>query len=211
MIQRLPASELNKVRPEDIFAAVEMLLEGFKDHPFAPSTDYDFLTDGGHRLPPKAVFGIAATRALRIGVGPYHFTAGVGSACFRILEDAGYRIVPKNEQPHEAAFPDLEDDSWAEGNTTLVTHKKRERSPAAARAKKSEFKAIHGKLFCEKCGFVPTEHYNTAYAESCIEIHHRDVQVQDIQPKHRTKLDMLQCLCANCHRLEHRLLREAIA
>lgn len=205
--QRLPASELNKVRPEHIFEAVQLLLSGYAEHHFAPSTDYDVLTEEGQRLPPKAVFGLAAAQALGIEIGPYHFTAGLTSPCFRLIQDAGYRIIPKDGDTPKVPLADSEDESWTEGNTKLVTHKKRERSPAAAKAKKSQFKAKHGKLFCEKCGMIPAEHYGTPHAESCIEVHHKDTQIHAMTADHRTTLDSLQCLCANCHRLEHKLLR----
>ena len=207
--QRLPTSELNKVRPEHVWEAVQLLIAGYADHPFSPSTDYDVVTEEGNRLPPKAVFGIAAKLALGFEVGPAHFTAGISSPCFRSIEDAGYRIAPKNEQPPELPLLVPEDHYWTEGNKKLASHMKRERSPAASRAKKSHFKALHGKLFCEKCGLVPVEHYGTTYAESCIEVHHRYVQVQDMPENHRTTLDSLQCLCANCHRLEHKILKTA--
>jgi hypothetical protein len=205
--KRLPVSELNKVRPEHIWQAVQLLQDGYERHLFAPSTDYDVVNDDGRRLPPKAVFGIAATEALGFEVGPYHFTAGLNSPCFRIIEDAGYRIVAKNEQPSELPPFIADDQYWTEGNKKLTSHMKRERSPTASRAKKSQLKAIHGKLFCEKCGLVPVEHYGTTYAESCIEVHHRSVQVQEMMANHRTTLDSLQCLCANCHRLVHKLLK----
>ncbi|QBE64277.1 HNH endonuclease [Pseudoduganella lutea] len=207
-IRRLPVEELSKVRPEHVWEAVEALLGGFKNHPFYPSTDYDVVTEDGKRLPPKAVFGIAATNALGFSVGPYHFTAGVSSPCFRIIENAGYKIVSKDEPALSISLADLDEQFWSEGRTKLVTHRKRERSPAATKAKKSQFKQKHGKLFCEKCGLCPVEHYGTEHAESVIEVHHRTVQVQAMTPEHRTTLDMLQCLCANCHRLEHRLLTQ---
>jgi hypothetical protein len=205
--QRLPVSELSKVRAEHIWNAVQLLLAGYKDHSFAPSTDYDVVTEEGSRLPPKAVFGIAATEALGFPVGPYHFTAGLSSPCFRIIEDAGYQIVAKNEQAPDSPPLIPEDQYWTEGNRKLTSHMKRERSRSASKAKKSQFKAKHGKLFCERCGMVPVEHYGTEYAESCIEVHHKDTQVHTMAANHRTTLDALQCLCANCHRLEHRLLK----
>jgi 5-methylcytosine-specific restriction protein A len=205
--QRLPASEFDKLRPEHIWEAGQLLIAGYADHPFSPSTDYDVVTDEGNRLPPKTVFGIAAKLALGFGVGPAHFTAGVKSQCFRTIEDAGFRIAPNSEQPAESPPLVPDDQYWTEGNKKLTPHMKKERSPAASRAKKSQFKALHGKLFCEKCGLVPAECYETAHAESCIEVHHRYVQAQDTTANHRTTLDSLQCLCANCHRLEHKLLK----
>jgi hypothetical protein len=207
--QRLPVLELNKVRPEHVWEAVQLLIAGYPDHPFAPSTDYDIVTDEGNRLPPKAVFGIAAKLALGYEVGPAHFTAGLSSPCFRSIEDAGYRIVPKNEQPPEAPLLIPEDQYWTEGNKKLTFHMKRERSPAASTAKKSQFKALHGNLFCEQCGLVPVEHYGTVQAEACIEVHHKNVQVRYMEADHCTTLDALQCLCANCHRLEHKRIRDS--
>jgi len=204
--------ELNKVRPEHIYNAVLKLLMGFADHPFAPSTDYDVLTDDGHRFAPKAVFGIAAHAALGIDIRPDHFTVGVTSPCFRIIQNAGFRIVPKlGGQAPDLTPPDQENRSWAEGDIKLVTHKKRERSTAAINAKKSQFKAEHGKLFCEQCNLDPVVHYGTEKAESCIEVHHQDTQVQHMSAGHGTTLAALQCLCANCHRLEHKRIRDGQA
>ncbi len=209
--ERLPASELNKVRPEHIWEAVQLLIADYIDHPFAPSTDYDVVTDEGYRLPPKAVFGIAAKLALGFEVGPAHFTAGLLSPCFRSIEDAGFRIVAKDEPPPESPTLVPEDQYWTEGNKKLTTHMKRERSPAASRAKKSQFKAVHGKLVCEQCGLDPVAHYGTVQAESCIEVHHKDVQIQHMTGAHVTTLAALQCLCANCHRLEHKRIRDNAA
>lgn len=210
--KRLLVSELKKVRPYHIYNAVLLLLTGFSDHSFAPSTDYDVITDDGEKLPPKAVFGIAAQAALGIDVGPSHFTAGVDSPSFRIIQNSGFRIVPKavGHLPDLPA-PDMENQSWTEGNIRVVTHKKRERSTAAIKAKKSQFKAEHGKLFCEQCNLDPVAHYGTEQAESCIEVHHKYTQVQDMTAGHATTLAALQCLCANCHRLEHKRIRDGQA
>jgi len=205
---RLPISELNKIRPEHIYESVELLKLGYADHPFAHSTDYDVLTEEGHRLPPKAVFGIAATLALGFQVGPHHFTAGISSPCFRLIQEAGYRIITKNAPSPSVQLPGVDHEFWMEGGQKLVTHKKRERSDAASKAKKSKFKAEHGKLFCEKCHLDPVTLFGTELAEACIEVHHKDVQIQDMDDNHVTTLDSLQCLCANCHRLEHAILRK---
>ena len=43
---------------------------------------------------------------------------------------------------------------------------------------------------------------------ACIEVHHQAVQVENMAEAHQTKLEDLQCLCANCHRVEHRLLKQ---
>jgi len=207
--ERLPVELFDRVSPEHIWNAIQMLLDGFADHQFADSTDYDLLASGGTRLPPKAVFGVAAKLALGFEVLPKHFTAGEESACFKKLRGAGYSIVKKGEDlPTAPAELSGDDQDWAEGRTRLVTHLVKERAKGLAQAKKSQFKGEHGKLYCERCGLDPIVQYGTVHAESCIEVHHHDIHVRDMAEQHRTKLEALQCLCANCHRLVHKLLRE---
>ena len=53
----------------------------------------------------------------------------------------------------------------------------------------------------------PVEVYSGAHGVVCIEVHHHLVQVESMTDTHRTKLEDLQCLCANCHRVVHRLLK----
>jgi uncharacterized protein YbaR (Trm112 family) len=116
-----------------------------------------------------------------------------------------------NESP--ALHPPLlsaEDQEWTEGNPKLVAHLVKERARGLAQAKKSQFKREHGKLYCERCGLDPVAHYKTAHAEACIEVHHHTVHVREMMEEHRTNLEAVQCLCANCHRLVHKLLKENI-
>lgn len=56
----------------------------------------------------------------------------------------------------------------------------------------------------------PIEIYGSEHGEACIEIHHRATQVQNMTEGHVTKLDDLQCLCANCHRIVHRVLKTQV-
>ncbi|UBV42103.1 hypothetical protein LAJ19_10710 [Deinococcus taeanensis] len=176
-----------------------------------PSTDYDLVLATGERLPLKAVFGLAATEALGFPVLPKHFTGGVDSTCFRLLKEAGFEMVPKGH-PMTPIRPleSREERRWAEGNPKLVSHLKRERAPGLAQAKKAEFKRLHGHLSCERCKENPVEKYG-AFGEACIEVHHKRVQVKDMSEGHVTKLSDLECLCANCHRIEHAKLKRAQA
>lgn len=209
--ERLPAEVLEQVTPEHIWNAVQKLLAGYSDHQFAASTDYDLLADGEVRLAPKAVFGVAATLALGFEVLPKHFTAGEDSACFRILRNAGFSIVKKGEElPTVPAELSNEDHEWSEGKARLVTHLLKERAKGLAQAKKSHFKRQHGKLYCERCELDPVAQYGTARAECCIEVHHHAVHLRDMVEEQITKLDALQCLCANCHRFVHRLLSDEL-
>lgn len=208
--EELPASELQKVTENYIFRAVQQLLAGNTDHGFDPSSDYDLIAEDGTRLPAKAVFGIAASQALGFTVLPKHFRGGLDSPCFRQLKQAGFHVVAKGEAvPLEEELPlPPEDRQWAEGRPRLITHLKRERDRSLSPAKKAEFQQIHGKLFCERCGMDPVKEFGGKHGEACIEVHHHKVQVKDMDAGHGSKLDDLQCLCANCHRVVHWLLKE---
>lgn len=205
--QRLSAADMDKVTDVHLFHAVERLKAGDTAHGFGPSTEYDVLLDDGTRLAPKAVFGMAASEALDASVGPKDFTGGVDSQCVRVLREAGYTIVTKGqERPADPVPPSPEDAAWTEGSKVLVTHLRRERASGLAQAKKADFVQKHGHLRCEHCGMVPSERYGE-HGDACIEVHHYAVQVKDMAGAHRTVLDDLQCLCANCHRVEHRRLK----
>jgi predicted HNH restriction endonuclease len=99
---------------------------------------------------------------------------------------------------------------WAEGRPELVLHLKRERANGLSQAKKTAFLREHGKLFCEMCLFDPVAAYKDEAAKACIEVHHRAVAISEMASGHKTKLNDLQCLCANCHRLVHANLKVAV-
>jgi hypothetical protein len=204
---RLPAEQLRKVTAEYIWEAVQRLLQGAEAENFGASIDYDLLVEAGVRLAPKQVFGLAATEALGFKIKPMHFTAGKGTVCFELLEAAGYRIIAKGEQVEPIEIPiDTEEREWAEGQLKLVMHLRRERSPGLSKAKKAAFIKAHGGLFCETCGVDPIETYGDM-GEACIEVHHDSIRVADMGENHKTTLDQLRCLCANCHRVLHRKLK----
>lgn len=193
--QRLPAEIQRRVRPHMIDQAVRDLLAGAR-HRFGKSTDYDVLVDG-RRFPPKAVFGLALETALRRQIGPQDFSAGRGAVSFQLIEAAGYPIVAKGTVPID------DEHSWAEGSRKLAKHLKRERAPGLSEMKKRYFREEHGRLFCERCGVVPSETLGE-FGDACIEVHHAATQVARMAANHRTRLSDLQCLCANCHRIVHR-------
>jgi hypothetical protein len=184
--QRLRVEQLRQVTAEYIWMAVQCLLAGEQATDFGASVDYDLLADGGVRLAPKQVFGLAASNA------------------FGLLEGAGYRIVPKGEvlEPIDLLV-DPNEMEWAEGRPRLVNHYRRERATGLAKAKKAEFIKRHGRLVCESCNFDPSTQYGD-FADACIEVHHDAVHVSDMPANHRTTLEHLKCLCANCHRVAHR-------
>ncbi|GGE92588.1 hypothetical protein GCM10008020_42020 [Massilia psychrophila] len=209
--ERLPTDDLNKVTSEHVWNAIQKLTGGYSDHGFGESTDFDLVTDEDIRLPPKAVFGVAATEALGFKVMPKHFSGGEGSPCFRILTSAGYTILPKSAHPIQDSAPvpvgPAVDKFWVEGKQKSVTHFRRERGAGLANAKRAQFRRLYGKLKCERCDLDPAVVYGGVHGEASIEVHHKVTQVQDMDEGHVTMLGDLECLCANCHRVAHRLLK----
>lgn len=202
---RLPAQVLRRVTAGDLWWAREQLLEDPVYTPFDESEKYDVLLEDGRRLPPKALFGKALTRALGYQALPKHFVGGESSTCFRILRGFGFAVVPKrnNGDPSVGSSPPA-DREWTEGDKKWRWHLRSERRSGLAAAKREQFRRDHGQLYCERCGMDPLERYGDPLGESCIEVHHAKVRVTDMQPGHLTRLEDLQCLCANCHRVTHR-------
>lgn len=205
---RLPARSFDAITPEHIWQAAQMLAAG-ETHPFGEPQDFELIVDDDVRLAPKAVFGTAARLALGIEIRPEHFTGGVASRCHRMLERAGYEIVERGARPAVAIVPmSNEDREWTEGRPRLVTHLRRERAPGLAKAKKSAFVREFGRLRCERCGLDPVAVFGAGVGEACIEVHHDRIALARMAEGHVTSLDDLQCLCANCHRVVHAMLRE---
>jgi hypothetical protein len=203
---RLPATQLRQVTSEDIDRAIEFLGNGGDASNFAPSRDFDLLTTHGARLAPKKVFGLALEYALGIEARPEHFSAGLGTPCFQMLEAAGYPIVRKDEAvPGQGAEPVDPDTALAEGRPKLVAHLQRERKPALAAAKRRAMIEQLGYLKCERCDLVPSQALGQ-FGDAVIEVHHAAKQVAEMPDDHITRLADLVCLCANCHRIVHREL-----
>lgn len=121
---------------------------------------------------------------------------------------AGFTVVPKNEAAPTINIPTSEEDrEWTEGKSKLVAHLRKERATGLAQAKKDQSIRLHGRLMCERCGMDPVQVYGGPHGVACIEVHHHSVQVENMAETHRTKLEDLKCLCANCHRVVHRLLK----
>ncbi|MQY50080.1 hypothetical protein GAO09_29035 [Rhizobiales bacterium RZME27] len=218
-VSRLPSAEMRKVQQKHIHQAVEFLRSGGDAQNFAPSRDYDALTENGEAFAPKKVFGLALEYALGIEAYPANFSASWGQPCFELLEDAGLWIVPKRNaaaaRPKAREMVDVdvsrfvpteEETVWIEGNPRIVSHLIKERQPGLAHQKRKEFLSEHGRLFCEDCGFDPVSFYGGAAGAACIEVHHHRTHLAKMQPGHLSSTDDLKCLCANCHRVLHRKL-----
>ena len=217
--KRLAASVQRKVTSADIHAAVLTLAKGGDAPNFGNSRDYDLVTPGGLRFPPKKVFGLALERSLGIEAFPAHFSAGWSQPSFELLQDSGYAIVPKGEpvagdndtEPGTPPLPNEDDDRrWAEGYPRRVSHLRRERAPGLARDKKAAVLAATGKLACEKCGFEPAAKYGPAYLDAGLDVHHK-IPLAELPTGTETALADLALLCATCHRIEHRKMALAKA
>ena len=91
----LTEADVKTIKTDHILEAMQALRSGSASHRFAASTHYDVVLDDGTRLAPKAVFGVAASRALGRDVGPGDFNGGDKTACFRTIEAAGLTIKRK--------------------------------------------------------------------------------------------------------------------
>jgi hypothetical protein len=203
---RLPAAQLRSVTAAHVDVAVTRLLAGAGAPNFAPSRDFDLITPNGQLLPPKQVFGLALQEAIGLDAKPEHFTAGLGTPCFKILEAAGYPIVRKGKVlPGGGSDPVDPDLAAAEGQPKIVAHLRRERKPALAAAKRRAMRDQQGYLHCERCGVVPSKVLGP-HGDAVIEVHHAGTLVADMAAGHITRLADLMCLCANCHRIVHREL-----
>lgn len=201
---RLTAAEFESVDERHLWNAVEQLRSGEISHDYGISTKYDLICEDGARLAPKAVFGAAASAALNREVLPEHFESGREKKSLKKLEAAGFTIVPKGAAAPREPEPSLSPDDleWTEGKKRRKSHLKRERKRGAAKAKKARFRSEHGgRLFCENCGFEPSEKYGES-GDACIEVHHI-IPLAEIKAGQATRLEDLQCLCANCHRVVH--------
>jgi len=96
----------------------------------------------------------------------------------------------------------FEDLVSTEGKTKYVRHKTRERNPEIIKAKKREFLAQHGKLFCEACGFDFKAVYGPR-GDGFIECHH-NIPLHEDEHERITRTTDLSLLCSNCHRMVHR-------
>jgi hypothetical protein len=93
---RLPdARVLPSSLTRDAVVEAIRLFDAGQKHPFADSTGYD-LVFNGRRYPPKAIAGLAAKVAAGVELGPEDFSGGVGSKCFRLLQQAGFEIADKS-------------------------------------------------------------------------------------------------------------------
>lgn len=94
------------------------------------------------------------------------------------------------------------DEEYVEGRELFQLHRRKERNRRAVARKKRAALATCGRLLCEVCSFDFVEVYGQL-GEGFAECHHR-VPLSQLTPDHRTRLNDLAIVCANCHRMLHR-------
>jgi predicted HNH restriction endonuclease len=109
-------------------------------------------------------------------------------------------LEPANRIPLE---PLDEDDAFPEGREVLVTHRMRERNPLVVRHKKVSVLEAQGRLACEACGFDFEVDYGV-HGAGYIECHHT-LPISKYADGQTTTVDDLVLVCANCHRVLHRV------
>ncbi len=176
------------------------------------------LTQDDMHKPSKELFTLVSKRMQSVGK-PSNLKRHTGNAnkrvrfCFSGLSIEELERVSQGISKASASGENQElssaDMFWTEGSVKLVTHLKRERGKGLSEAKKTAFIRENGKLFCERCDLDPVVFYGDRAAQSCIEVHHKATMVSDMVAGHVTRLEDLQCLCANCHRYVHIALKKA--
>ena len=96
-----------------------------------------------------------------------------------------------------------EEEEFQEGRLLTQLHKWRERNPSIVRKKKSIVLQETGTLACEICEFDFYEVYGKL-GKGFAECHHR-LPLSDLPKAKTTKLSDLSIVCANCHRMLHRV------
>lgn len=97
----------------------------------------------------------------------------------------------------------LEQTEFPEGRVVERRHMLRERNSRVARLAKQRAKDRDGRLCCEVCGFDFEATYG-AHGRDFIEAHHI-VPLMELTGETTTTVDDLVLLCANCHRMAHRV------
>jgi 5-methylcytosine-specific restriction protein A len=146
------------------------------------------------------------------------------AAMYWSIARSGTEIKPRNDAPGRDELVAALEQKWAEhlamvggsvpdpaitnntvvgieGTKRLRTHEYKERDRKIVALKKQQAVSQFGELRCEVCGFVFKRVYG-CIGQDYIECHHT-VPLAQLCEGHRTTLDHLALVCANCHRMLH--------
>ena len=112
-------------------------------------------------------------------------------------------IRRNDPQPEVERELDNSDESALEDRVLLRSHKPREQNRTPVKKRIDRATAEHGGLTCEARELDFRATYGTL-SDGFIECHHT-VPVSELTPGRQTKVGDLALLCANCHRMHHRV------
>jgi 5-methylcytosine-specific restriction protein A len=92
---------------------------------------------------------------------------------------------------------------FPEGKVVERIHKGRERNKKVIADAKQNFKLKHGRVYCQACKFDFEKVYGK-HGKDFIEGHHI-IPVCDMKSAHKSKPEEIVLLCANCHRMVHKI------
>jgi 5-methylcytosine-specific restriction enzyme A len=98
---------------------------------------------------------------------------------------------------------DQEDEGALEGAVLMRAHRSRERNAELSRRKKRKVLELTGRLACEVCSFDFKATYGDI-GDGFAECHHR-TPLSQLNADAKTYLKDLALVCANCHRMLHRM------
>ncbi len=113
---RIAETEFDSVGADHIWNAAQRLIENGRPDGYRESTDYLVMLPDGTKLEPKPLFGLAASEALGMQVTGKHFTGGLGTKCFSMLELAGFNIFHKDKGVSSESSLFDHDLEWTEGD-----------------------------------------------------------------------------------------------
>lgn len=189
------------IERKHIISAIDDLKRGVR-HAFADSTRYDVVHDN-RRYPPKAVLGLAAKHLTGAELGPIDFKGGLGSKCFKILSENGFRVENKQDLSMLAGLPDwlsTEEvpDAYREGAGVQLWVNRFERN---ARIRDKAL-AYHG-FRCSACDFDFGVIYG-ALGVGFMHVHHIK-PLSTIRSQYIVNpIEDLRPVCPNCHAMIHR-------
>lgn len=112
----------------------------------------------------------------------------------------GLQEIEENDEVERAEMGDGSEDA-SEGRVLTRLHRYRERNRKLVNRKKQQRLNENRKLVCEACDFDFEATYGRR-GDGFIEAHHTK-PVSELGDGHRTRLEELVLLCANCHRMVH--------
>ena len=186
---------------ESVRSAVSQLVEG-KEFDYADSTGYDVITTG-ENLPPKKVIGLAGLIHFGAPLGPYDFSGGEASACFRKLKAADLEIVEKWHDPESDEFRDaVSKEKRGGSNPKPKGNERPQRRIQQSTVFQRDSRIVacvekRAKGHCEKCGEAAP--FLRPNDEPFFEVHH----IIPLSEGGPDTVENAVALCPNCHRECH--------